>query len=132
MPDLTPPRLTSPKSLARSRALRRDSTEAEKRLWSIVRNRNLDGCKFRRQVAIDSYVVDFCCIAERLIIELDEQHANARKRYDDARTRELVAHGYRVLRFWNSEVLQESEGVIQEISRMLSAEISLRSSPRPR
>jgi very-short-patch-repair endonuclease len=121
MPDLTPPRLIATKPLARSRALRRDSTEAEKRLWSILRNRNLDGRKFRRQVTIESYVVDFCCIAERLVIELEgEQHADARKRYDDRRTRELVAHGYRVLRFWNSEVLQESEGVIQEISRMLS------------
>jgi very-short-patch-repair endonuclease len=76
MPDLTPPRLIPTKPLARSRALRRDSTDAEKCLWSILRNRNLEGYKFRRQVAIDSYVVDFCCIAERLIIELDgEQHA---------------------------------------------------------
>jgi very-short-patch-repair endonuclease len=122
MPDLTPPRLIATKPLARSRALRRDSTKAEKLLWSILRNRNLEGRKFRRQVTIDSYVVDFLCFAARLIIELDgEQHANALKRYDDVRTRELVAHGYRVLRFWNSEVLQESEGVIQEIGRMLSA-----------
>ena len=122
MPDLTPPRLIATKPLARSRALRRDSTEAEKRLWSILRNRNLDGRKFRRQVTIDSYVVDFCCIAERLIIELDgEQHAGARKGYDDSRTKDLQARGFRVLRFWNSKVLRGTEGVIQEISRTLSA-----------
>ena len=122
MPDLTPPRLIATKPLARSRALRRDSTGAEKRLWPILRNRKLDGHKFRRQVPIDTYVVDFCCIAERLIVELDgEQHADARKDYDDSRAKDLQGRGFRVLRFWNSEVLQESEGVIQEISRMLSA-----------
>ena len=122
MPDLTQPRLIATKPLAHSRELRRDSTEAEKRLWSILRNRNLDGHKFRRQVTIESYVVDFCCIAERLIVELDgEQHADARKRYDDRRTKDLQARGFRVLRFWNSEVLRSAEGVIQEISRMLSA-----------
>jgi very-short-patch-repair endonuclease len=92
MPDLIPPRLIATKPLARSRALRRDSTEAETRLWSILRNRNLDGRKFRRQVTIESYVVDFCCIAERLIIELDgEQHANAWRGYDDRRTQDLQA-----------------------------------------
>ena len=122
MPNRTQTRLIAKQPLDRSRALRRDSTEAEKRLWAILRNRNLDGYKFRRQFTIDSYVVDFCCIAERLIIEIDgEQHADARKRYDDARTRELKARGFRVLRFWNTEVLKETEGVVQEISRMLSA-----------
>ncbi|WP_424670727.1 DUF559 domain-containing protein [Candidatus Binatus sp.] len=89
---------TNNTSAARSRALRRDSTEAEKRLWSILRNRNLDG----------------------------GQHADEKKRYDDLRTRRLQALGFRVLRFWNREVLQETEGVIQEITRMLSAERSVR------
>jgi len=122
MPDLIPPRLIATEPLARSRALRRDSTEAEKRLWSILRNRKLEGWKFRRQVTIDTYVVDFFCIAARLIIELDgEQHADARKRYDEARTRELEACGFRVLRFWNREVLRETEGVLQQISRILGA-----------
>ncbi|MGC1192745.1 endonuclease domain-containing protein [Candidatus Binatus sp.] len=127
MPDLTPPRLIATKPLARSRALRRDSTEAEKRLWSILRNRNLNGWKFRRQAPFDSFIVDFCCIEARLIVELDgAQHADEKKRYDDLRTRRLEALGFRVLRFWNREVLQETEGVIQEIARMLSAERSVR------
>ena len=122
MADRPPPRLIPEVPLTRSRELRRDSTEAEKRLWSILQNRNLDGWKFRRQLAIDSFIVDFCCIAARLVIELDgEQHAGSRKRYDDARTRELQASGFRVLRFWNFEVLRETEGVVQEISRALSA-----------
>jgi very-short-patch-repair endonuclease len=133
MADLAPPRLVAKKTLARSRALRRDSTEAEKRLWSILQNRKLDGWKFRRQVAVSSFIVDFCCLEARLIIELDgEQHADKQKRYDDARTLELQARGFRVLRFWNGEVLQDTEGVIQEISRRLSAGNSRRSSPIPR
>ena len=106
-------------SLTRSRALRRESTEAEKRLWSVLQNRQLDGWKFRRQVAIDSYIVDFCCVAGRVIVEIDgEQHAE-RKRYDDARTRELEGCGFRVIRFWNYEVLQGLEGVGEEIARVL-------------
>ena len=78
MADLTPSRVIAKQPLTRSRALRRDSTEAEKRLWAILRNRNLDGWKFRRQVPIDSFIVDFCCIGARLIVELDgEQHSDA-------------------------------------------------------
>jgi very-short-patch-repair endonuclease len=121
MSSRTPTRLIATEPLARSRELRRDSTEAEKRLWAILRNRNLDGWKFRRQVAIDSFIVDFCCIQARLIVELDGgQHAGKQKSYDDERTRELQTRGFRVLRFWNSEVLQKTEGVVQEISRMLN------------
>jgi very-short-patch-repair endonuclease len=120
MTDLMPPRLIAKKPLTRSRALRRNSTEAEKQLWSVLQDRKLDGWKFRRQVAIGSFIVDFCCIRARLIVELDgEQHAVARKRYDDARTLELQARGFRVLRFWNSEVSQGAEGVAEEISRIL-------------
>jgi very-short-patch-repair endonuclease len=122
MANLTPPRLIARKPLARSRALRRDSTAAERTMWSIIENRKLEGWKFRRQVVIDSLVVDFCCIEARLIVELDgEQHAGARKRYDDVRTRELVARGFKVLRFWNGEVLRGAVGVAEEIGRMLSA-----------
>jgi very-short-patch-repair endonuclease len=113
---------TDREKTARSRALRRDSTEAETCLWSILRNRSLDGWKFRRQVSIDSFIIDFGCIEGRLIVEVDgEQHADKQKRYDEARTRELQAHGFRILRLWNSKVLMETEGVIQEISRMLNA-----------
>jgi very-short-patch-repair endonuclease len=122
MPYRTPTRLIANQPLARARTLRRESTDAEKRLWALLRNRNLDGWKFRRQMPIESFIVDFCCIEARLIVELDGgQHANSRKRYDDERSRELRAHGFRVLRFWNSEVLHETEGVIQEIGRMLRA-----------
>jgi very-short-patch-repair endonuclease len=71
--------------------------------------------------------VDFCCIESRLIIELDGgQHADEKKRYDDLRTRQLKALGFEVLRFWNSEMLQQTGSVIQEISRMLRVERSVR------
>jgi very-short-patch-repair endonuclease len=121
MADLIPPRLIAKKPLARSRALRRNSTDAEKRLWSILQNRKLDGYKFRRQVAIDEFIVDFCCIERRLIIELDgSQHADELARYDEARTKQLEARGFRVLRFWNGEVSRDTEGVAQKISRLLS------------
>ena len=122
MPNLTPPQLIAKQPLAHARALRHDSTEAEKRLWTILRNRKLDGWKFRRQVPIDSFIVDFCCIKAQLIVELDGgQHADEKEHYDDLRTRQLKAFGFRVIRFWNSEVLKKTEGVIQEISRMLNA-----------
>ena len=76
---------------------------------------------------LDTFIVDFCCIEARLVVELDGgQHADEKKHYDDLRTRQLKALGFRVLRFWNSEVLQETEGVIQEITRMLSAGRSVR------
>ena len=127
MPNLTPPHVIAKQSLAHARALRHNSTEAEKRLWAILRNRKLDGWKFRRQVPIDSFVVDFCCIEARLIVELDGgQHADEKEYYDDLRTRQLKTFGFRVIRFWNSEVLQETEGVIQEIRRMLSAKRAVR------
>ncbi len=72
---------------------------------------------------IDSFIVDFCCIEARLIVELDGgQHSDERKRYDDLRSQQLIALGFRVIRFWNNEVMREIEGVVQEISRMLRAE----------
>ena len=120
MADLIPPRLITKKPLARSRALRRDSTDAEKRLWSILQNRKLNGYKFRRQVAIDEFIVDFCCIEGRLIIELDGgHHADELARYDEARTKQLEARGFRVLRFWNSEVSRDTEGIAEKIGRLL-------------
>jgi very-short-patch-repair endonuclease len=122
MSNLTPPQVIAKQPLVHARALRRDSTEAEKRLWAILRNRKLDGWKFRRQVPIDSFIVDFCCVKARLIVELDGgHHADEKEHYDDLRTRQLKTFGFRVIRFWNGQVLQETEGVILEISRMLNA-----------
>ena len=98
-----------PNPVSRARELRREATDAEKLLWSRLRDRRL-GCKFKRQRPIGPFVADFCCHERALVIELDgEQHAFDRIR-DEKRTLFLNRHGYRVIRFWNYEVLTESTG----------------------
>jgi len=98
---------------ATARRLRRDATDAEKRLWRQLANRQLGGWKFRRQVPIDRYVADFLCAEARLIVELDGgQHREA---VDAQRTEYLTGQGFRLIRFWNNDVLENSEGVLDTI-----------------
>ena len=106
----------------RARKLRRDRTEAEEALWQRVRAGRLLGYKFRTQVPIGPYHPDFCCPSAKLIVELDgSQHAapNAMS-YDAARTAFLEAQGYRVLRFWNNDVLADMDTVLSAILGALS------------
>jgi very-short-patch-repair endonuclease len=98
-----------------AKQLRRNQTDAERVLWLRLRNRRLKDLKFKRQVPIDRYVVDFCCSDARLIIELDGGLHATRTVEDMNRTRILEAMGYLVLRFWNNDVLQNLEGVLEEI-----------------
>jgi len=103
-----------------ARKLRREQTVAERTLWGILRSRQSEGVKFRRQQPIGSYIVDFISFESferRLIIEVDGgQHDDAQvKAADRARTAWLEEQGYRVLRFWNSEVLTNPEGVLEAI-----------------
>ena len=99
----------------RVRELRQTSTVAERKVWSLVRNRKIAGCKFRRQVPIGRYFADFACLEARLIVELDgDQHAE-QVEYDAARTEALEAAGWMVLRFWNGKVLANPEGVAMAI-----------------
>ena len=92
-------------------------TDAERHLWSVLRNHGL-GPKFRRQVPIGPFVVDFAAIGERVVIEVDGgQHAESER--DRARDRELEAQGFRVLRFWNTEVLANIEGVVTVVRAAL-------------
>ena len=99
----------------RSRELRNNSTAAERKLWAVLRNRQLGGIRFNRQVVIRPYICDFVARAEKLVIEIDGgQHADDSS-YDDARTAFLVSRGYRILRFWNNEVLENIEGVVSTI-----------------
>ena len=104
-----------PKQKVFARKLRRRQTDAERKLWSRLRDRQLCGAKFRRQHAIGPFVGDFCCIENKLIIELDGgQHAeNANA--DEERTSYLRQHGFRVLRFWNDAVLQDIDAVMVAI-----------------
>ena len=101
----------------RARSLRRNPTEAEGRLWRHLRGRQVAGRKFRRQQPIGSYVIDFVCFEERLVVEVDGgQHGPAR---DSDRDAWLARLGYRVLRFWNNDVLANPDGVVQEIAAAL-------------
>ena len=104
----------------KAKQLRRNSTDAEKYLWAKIRNRQLESWKFRRQLPVGRYIVDFTCSELRLIIEIDGgQHAE-QVHYDLGRTRFLQAKGYRVVRFWNNEVLGNIEGVLEALTLTLS------------
>ena len=108
-------------SISKARKLRHESTDAERALWRLLRRRQLAGYKFRRQVPAGPYIVDFMCYSPRLVIELDGGQHQAQSAYDAARTRWLEARGFRVIRFWNNQVLQESEAVAQAILNHLQA-----------
>ena len=96
-------------------------TDAEQKLWHYLRNRQLSGHKFRRQHDIDHYIADFACTEALLIVELDGgQHADQAD-YDERRTRHLQARGYRVLRFWNNDVLTNIESVLAVILSSLAS-----------
>jgi very-short-patch-repair endonuclease len=104
-----------------ARQLRRSSTDAERRTWSALRDRRLSRFKFRRQHPIGNYVVDFACIKHRLVIEIDGgQHSD--NAADIRRTALLESQGWKVIRFWNNDVLGTTDGVIQAILRALNAE----------
>ena len=98
-----------------ARALRGALTDAEQRLWYYLRNRRFGGYKFRRQVPMGPYIADFVCMSSRLVVEIDGgQHAD-RAAADARRTRYLEDHGYRVVRFWNNEVTENLDGVLQTL-----------------
>ncbi|MBN1378506.1 MAG: endonuclease domain-containing protein [Gammaproteobacteria bacterium] len=102
-----------------AKQLRRQATDTEQLLWRHLRARRLDGFKFRRQVVIEPYIVDFACLEAKLIIEADGgQHGEQQDR-DYARTEYLRARGYRVLRFWNHEILTETQAVLEQIHNEL-------------
>ncbi len=104
-----------------ARRLRRDSTSAELRLWNKLRARAIDGNKFVRQQPIGHYVVDFLCREKRLVIEVDGgQHDGSTK--DRLRDQWLHEHNYRVLRFWNNDVMNNMNGVLETIADALRAE----------
>lgn len=100
-------------SKARARELRANMTDAERRLWSKLRRKQINGHRFRRQVPIGPYIVDFACLASRLLIEVDGGQHGVDVERDIRRTAWLESQNFRVLRFWNSDVLGNIEGVLR-------------------
>ena len=100
---------------SRARAMRREPTEAERKLWYALRDRRMQALKFRRQAPIGSYIVDFLCIAHRLVVEADgSQHAENKR--DAMRDEWLAGQGYKVLRFDNRDILTARESVLATIA----------------
>ena len=105
----------------KARHLRNNPTEAELTLWRHVRYRQMDGHKFRRQRPIGPYIVDFVCLEQGLVIEIDGGHHASQTENGSVRTQSLESQGFRVLRFWNKQVLQEIDGVKAAILGALNA-----------
>ena len=115
----------------RARLLRRNMTEADRRLWQIIRMRKIGELKFRRQVPLGRYIADFVCHEARLIVEVDGgQHDHASPQ-EIERTAFLENEGYRVLRFWNNEVLANLEGVYRAITGELGGVTPTQTLPHP-
>ena len=98
-----------------ARELRKNSTIAERKLWHTLRSKNFMGLKFRRQEPIGNYIVDFVCYEKKLIVELDGGQHNEFSEKEIPRTKALEKEGYKILRFWNSDVINNIEGVLTVI-----------------
>ncbi|MEA3032647.1 MAG: hypothetical protein QOH86_663 [Sphingomonadales bacterium] len=110
-------------ALERVRELRREMTPAECRLWSRLRGRGLAGFKFKRQEWVGPFIGDFYCWEAKLIVERDGQQHAERDEYDRARSAYLKREGFRVVRFWNSQVTDELEGVLPAILAILEERV---------
>jgi very-short-patch-repair endonuclease len=100
----------------KARYLRKNLTDAEQALWRDIRNRQLYGYKFRRQAPIGKYIVDFVCFEKRLIVELDGGQHAAQRDEDNRRSKWLESQGFKVLKFWNHDVLKQVEGIKEVIA----------------
>jgi len=99
----------------KARVLRKNQTDVERLLWKHLRNRQLYGYKFRRQLPIEPFIADFACLELKLVIELDGgQHAN-QINYDNQRSLLLEQRGFKVIRFWNNEVIENTAGVLEAL-----------------
>ena len=104
-------------ALQKARALRGQQTDAEKRLWSRLRRKQVAGARFRRQMPVGPYIADFACPSAQLIIEVDGGQHGSDSKPDTRRDAWFHARGWRVLRFWNNQVLAETDSVVDEIYR---------------
>ena len=112
-----------------ARRLRREATDAERRLWSHLRNRQLGGFKFRRQETIGPFIADFACAECKVIVEADGGQHDEQK--DSARTQYLQGRGWHVVRLWNNEILHQTDAVLETIVRACDERRKGRPSPCP-
>lgn len=112
--------------------MRKNPTGAERLMWRHLRNRGLGGYKFRRQFPIGTYIADFACWEARLIIEVDGSQHMTRRDYDAERTAYLESQGFKVIRFWNGDVLKNIDGVLANVLQVLKQrEIELKGGAAP-
>ncbi len=116
---------------SKTQELRQRSTDAEQALWKRLRNRQLAGCKFRRQVLIGKYIVDFVCFERKLVIEVDGGHHQEQVSSDTVRTTWLESQGFQVLRFWNHEALADTEAIQEALLVALQDGLPSSESPSP-
>jgi very-short-patch-repair endonuclease len=109
---------SNPKTKHQAIKLRKESTPAERKLWSKIRNDQL-GVTFRRQHAVGNYIPDFCCPKAKLIIELDGSQHLEQEEYDEERTKYMESLGYRVIRFWNNAIVRDLDSVVLAIVHAL-------------
>ena len=102
-----------------SKKLRKEMTASERQLWKRLRCRQVEGLYFRRQCPIGPYIVDFVCLEKMLVVEIDGSQHMSQQDADQSRTEWLQRHGFRVLRFWNNEVLRELDAVLESIRSSL-------------
>ena len=115
-----------------AKELRKHSTDAERHLWQHLRGRQILNAKFRRQHVIHPYIIDFVCLENKLIIEVDGSQHIEQQNYDEDRTKFLESQGFHVLRFWNNEVLTQIDSVLEVIYRELEKQPSPQPSPKGR
>jgi very-short-patch-repair endonuclease len=106
--------------IPRARELRRDGSRAEKICWNLIRDRRISGVKFRRQHPIGRYFADFACVSKKLVIEIDGEHHAFQIEADTERTAMMERQGWRVMRFWANEVVQNPEGIWSAIEIALN------------
>src|SRR5574341_146240 len=118
-----PPKRSAPQILHRAGELRREPTPAEAKLWAYLRGLREEGIHFRRQHAIGKYITDFCAPRKKLVIELDGSQHLEHQEHDENRTKYLESRGYTILRFWNDQVMNDMEGVIESIPEALESKL---------
>jgi adenine-specific DNA-methyltransferase len=104
-----------------AKKLRQNMTPVEEKMWALLRDRRFKGHKFRRQVCLGPYIVDYLCFKKNLIIELDggQHNEEKQKQYDEGRSQWLISQGYQILRFWNHDVVSNNFVVLETILKYL-------------